>query len=140
MSNSILATKLHPPPARAKVVSRSNLIDRLNEAFDRTPSVMLISAPAGFGKTTLASEWVARSKKSVGWLSLDETDKDPARFLLYLVESLRALDPNFGASLSTTLRSPQPPDPHSILTLILNELNSVPDKFALILDDYHLID
>src|SRR5262249_5969881 len=110
VSNSTLATKLHPPPARAKVVFRTALIDRLNEAFDRAASVTLISAPAGFGKTTLASEWAASTKKSVGWLSLDEADKDPARFLLYLVEAVRGLDPKFGASLSATLRSPQPPD------------------------------
>jgi LuxR family transcriptional regulator, maltose regulon positive regulatory protein len=138
--SAILATKLHPPPARAKVVFRAALIDRLDEAFERKASVTLISAPAGFGKTTLASEWAASKKKSVGWLSLDEADKDPARFLLYLVEAVRALDPDFGANLSTTLRSPQPPDPQSIITLLLNELNSLPDKFALVLDDYHTID
>jgi len=121
-------------------VNRSALIERLNEAFDNAPGLTLISAPAGFGKTTLASGWAAISRRPVGWLSLDEADKDPARFLLHLVAALRAVDPNFGANLSSALQSPQPPAPGSILTLLLNELNSVSEKFALVLDDYHAID
>lgn len=138
--SAILATKLHPPPARAKVVIRAALIERLNAAFDNAPGLTLISAPAGFGKTTLASEWIAGGKKLAGWLSLDEAHKDPARFLSYFVAALRTVAPNFGARLSSALQSPQPPAPESVLTLLLNELNSVSEKFALVLDDYHLID
>src|SRR4030065_2971772 len=93
MSTPVLATKLYIPPPRPKIILRPRLIERLNEGLPsgRTPGVTLISAPAGFGKTTLVSEWVAVCERPVAWLSLDEGDKDPARFLTYLLAALQTI-------------------------------------------------
>ena len=138
MSTPILATKLYIPPPRPKVVLRSNLIERLNESLHR--KLTLISAPAGFGKTTLVSEWVAGCQRPVAWLSLDEGDNDPARFLTYLVAALQTVEPNIGAGILNVLQSPQPPPTESILTTLLNEITAVQDNFVLVLDDYHVLD
>ncbi len=96
----ILATKLYIPPLRKNVVSRPRLIERLNEGLCRDqgfgPQLTLISAPAGFGKTTLVSEWAAGCDRRIAWLSLEEGDSDPARFLTYLVAALRTVAPDIG--------------------------------------------
>jgi LuxR family maltose regulon positive regulatory protein len=140
MSSPILATKLYAPRPRAKAVLRPNLIEQLNEGLRRAPSVTLISAPAGFGKTTLASEWTAASARPAAWLSLDEGDNDPTRFLAYLVAALRTIAPTIGETLLVALASPQPPPVESILTALLNDITAVRDKFSLVLDDYHVIE
>jgi LuxR family maltose regulon positive regulatory protein len=119
-------------------VRRPRLIERLNEGLGR--KVTLISAPAGFGKTTLASEWVAGCERPAAWLSLDEGDNDPARFLAYLVAALQTLAANLGKGILGVLQSPQPPPTESILTTLLNEITALPDKFVLVLDDYHVIE
>ena len=93
MSAPILATKLYVPPPRPKIVLRPRLIERLNEGLSANRKLTLISAPAGFGKTTLVSEWVAECERPVAWLSLDEGDNDPVRFLTYLVAALQTLLP-----------------------------------------------
>jgi LuxR family maltose regulon positive regulatory protein len=100
----------------------------------------LISAPAGFGKTTLVSEWAAVCDRPVAWLSLDEGDNDPARFLTYLVAALQTIAPKIGAGVLAALQSPQPPPSEAILTTLLNEITTLPDHFILVLDDYHVID
>ena len=92
MSEPLLLTKLYIPPPRPKIVLRPRLIERLNEGFC-TRKLTLISAPAGFGKTTLVSEWVAGCGRPVAWLSLDEGDNDPTRFLTYLVAALQTIAP-----------------------------------------------
>src|SRR5512134_2878895 len=97
MSAPILTTKLYVPSLRSKVVLRPRLIDRLNEGLHRTSGVTLISAPAGFGKTTLVSEWIAGCERLTAWLSLDEGDNDPTRFLAYLVSALQTIRANIGA-------------------------------------------
>lgn len=140
MSTPVLATKLYIPPTRSKIVLRPRLIKRLNEGLQRAPSVTLISAPAGFGKTTLTSEWVANFDRPVAWLSLDEGDNDPARFLTYLIAALQTVGANLGAGLLGVLQSPQPPSAESILTTMLNEIITIPNDFILVLDDYHVID
>src|SRR6266542_4751107 len=156
----LLATKLYIPPPRPKVVLRPRLIERLNEGLYR--KLTLISAPAGFGKTTLVSEWVAARTEDrglrtetvtsslclqssalstrVAWLSLDEGDSDPTRFLAYLVAALQMIAPTIGAGVVGVLQSPQPPPIEAILTALLNDITTVPDKFILVLDDYHVID
>src|SRR5689334_6407206 len=91
MQMQFLATKLCIPPPRPKVVLRPRLIERLNEGLKRMPSVTLISAPAGFGKTTLVSAWAASGERPAAWLSLDEGDNDPIRFLAYFVAALQTL-------------------------------------------------
>src|SRR5437588_11558311 len=138
MPTPILATKLYIPRLRPNVVSRPRLIERLNEGLHR--NLILISAPAGFGKTTLVSEWVASCDRQVAWLSLDEGDNDPTRFLTYLVAALRTIAATIGEGVLGVLQSPQPPPTESILTALLNEITAIPDHFVLVLDDYHVID
>src|SRR5450432_4134612 len=138
MSTPILATKLYVPPPRSKVVARRHLIERLNEGQHR--KLTLVSAPAGFGKTTLVSEWIAGAERPAAWLSLDEGDNDPTCFLTYLVAALQVVAPDFGAGVLGALQSPQPPPIDSILTALLNEIASIPDDFVLVLDDYHVIE
>ena len=140
MSTPILATKLYIPPPRPKIVLRPRLIERLNEGLSSGRKLTLISASAGFGKTTLVSEWVAGCERPVAWLSLDEGDNDPTRFLTYLVAALQTIAPNIGAGVLAALQSPQPPPTESILTALLNEITTIPDNFILVLDDYHVID
>jgi LuxR family maltose regulon positive regulatory protein len=138
MSTTILATKLYLPPPRAKVVVRTHLLERLNQSLHRR--LTLISAPAGFGKTTLVSEWVADCERPVAWLSLDKGDNDPTRFLTYLVAALQTVVPKLGAGVLAVLQSPQPPPAEAILTALLNEITAIADKFVLVLDDYHVVD
>ena len=138
MSEPLLLTKLFIPPPRPKIVLRSRLIERLNEGLGC--NLTLISAPAGFGKTTLVSEWIAVCKRPVAWLSLGEGDNDLTRFLTYLVAALQTIAPNIGAGTLAALQSPQPPSTESILATLLNEIAAIPDHFILVLDDYHLID
>jgi LuxR family maltose regulon positive regulatory protein len=138
MPAPILATKLYIPPLRPHVVIRSRLIERLNEGVHG--KLTLIAAPAGFGKTTLASAWVAGCDRQVAWLSLDKGESDPARFLTYLVAALQTIAATIGEGVSGVLQSPQPPPTDSILTALLNDLTTISDHFVLVLDDYHVID
>ncbi len=140
MPAPILATKLYIPPPRSGVVLRPRLIERLNEGLATGRKLTLISASAGFGKTTLVSEWVTSCGQPVAWLSLDEGDNDPARFLTYLVAALQTIRANIGEGLLGVLQSPQPPPIESILIALINEITAVPDHFVLVLDDYHAID
>src|SRR6202049_3494511 len=138
MLTPLLTTKLYIPPLRPNVVSRPRLIERLNEGLYR--QLTLISAPAGFGKTTLVSEWLAGGARPVAWLSLDEGDNDPTRFLVYLVAAVRTIAPTIGEGVLSLLQSRQPPPTESILTALLNEITTIPVNFVLVIDDYHVID
>src|ERR671912_333514 len=138
MSTPILATKLYVPAPQPRVVPRPRLTERLNEGLHR--KLTLISAPAGFGKTTLLGEWLAGCGRPAAWLSLDEGDNDPTRFLAYLVAALRTVATDIGEGVLGGLQSPQPPPTETILTALLNEINAIPDNFVVVLDDYHLID
>ncbi len=134
----VLLTKLYVPPQRPEAIARPRLIERLNEGLQRR--LTLLSAPAGFGKTTVVSEWVAGCERPVAWLSLDEADNDPARFLTYLIAALQTVEATIGAGVVDALQSPQPPAIESILTELLNEITTLPDNVVLVLDDYHRID
>jgi LuxR family transcriptional regulator, maltose regulon positive regulatory protein len=138
MNMPILSTKLYIPMPRTNVVLRPRLIERLNAGLDR--KLTLISVSAGFGKTTLVSEWVAASERSVAWLSLDEGDNDTTRFFTHLVAALKTIEENIGESVVSSLNSTQQPSTESILTVLLNEITTIPYKFVLVLDDYHVID
>jgi LuxR family maltose regulon positive regulatory protein len=137
MSTPILTTKLYIPLPRPNVVLRPRLSERLNAGLHR--KLTLISAPAGFGKTTLVSAWLALCGRPVAWLSLDEGDSDPTRFLTYLVAAVQTIAPTIGAGILSVLQSPQPPPPEALLTALLNEITTISDHFVLVLDDYHLI-
>ena len=134
----ILATKLFIPPSRPRIVTRPRLIERMNAGLHG--KLTLVSAPAGFGKTTLVGEWLSVGHRPAAWLSLDEADSDIARFLQYLVAALQRIDPGIGKEAAAALQSPQAPPPESILTTLLNDLVEVPDGSVLVLDDYHLVD
>lgn len=162
METPLLQTKLYIPPARPELVPRPHLIERLNEGLHR--KLTLISAPAGFGKTTLISEWVNQKgagrtlyvrdesretnlhpsplspqPAGVAWLSLDDADNDSVRFLTYLVATLQTIEANIGKGIQKTLQSPQPPT-EVILTALLNEMGTLPNRIILVLDDYHVIE
>jgi LuxR family maltose regulon positive regulatory protein len=138
MATSLLNTKLYIPSIRPELVSRPRLIERLNAGLHR--KLTLVSAPAGFGKTTLLSEWVAGCGRPVAWLSLDEGDNDPARFLAYLVAALQTIEGNVGKGVLAALQSPGVVNVEPILTTLLNEIASLPHNFILVLDDYHVIE
>src|SRR5215472_14539789 len=135
----LLATKLHQPRPRAQLVPRVHLVERLQQGL--SGALTLASAPAGFGKTTLISQWLAGCARPAAWLSLDERDNDPTRFLTYLIAALQTSAPTLGKGVVGALQSPQPPPAEPILTAVLNDITaSIADPFVLVLDDYHLID
>lgn len=134
----LLSTKLFIPRPRKNLVSRPRLVERLNAGLDK--NLTLIAAPAGFGKTTLLSEWIPHSPRCVTWLSLDEGDNDPTKFWAYFISSLQGLRPDLGESSLTFLQSSQALPINSILTATINDITAFPDVFSIVLDDYHVID
>lgn len=140
MSDALLFTKFFIPPPRHELVPRPRLIERLNEGLLKGNKLTLISAPAGFGKTTLASLWLESITIPIAWLSLDERDKDPARFLTYLIAALQNIRPGIGLNLQAILQSPQPLHIENILTLLINEITANANDFLVVLDDYHSLD
>lgn len=140
MAIEILATKLYLPPLPPKAVLRPRLIERLNEGLTASRKLALVSAPAGFGKTTVVGEWIASCGRPAAWLSLDEGEHDLPRFLTYLVAALQTISANMGERALAALQSPQSPPIESILTILLNEIAAISESFILALDDYHLID
>jgi len=147
MSAPILLTKLFVPAVRPELVSRLHLIEKLNQGIHR--KLTLISAPAGFGKTTLVTDWIqsqgddASSPLLIGWLSLDEEDNDPVRFLTYLITALNrtpGLETEIGVGALQMAQAPQPPPSQTILTAVINEIALITSKIVLVIDDYHLID
>ncbi|MCB8947870.1 MAG: LuxR family transcriptional regulator [Ardenticatenaceae bacterium] len=139
MSTAVLTTKLHLPPPPPNAVVRQRLLAQLNSGL-AARKLTLVSAPAGFGKSTLLSSWLHQAPFAIAWLSLDEDDNDPARFLLYLIAALQTAVPHFGQHLMPILQTPQPPPSQAVLTPLLNELTQLPEPIVLVLDDYHLIE
>ena len=141
MSGQLLTTKLYIPQARPNLISRPRLSKRLGEGMNR--KLTLISAPAGFGKTTLLSGWCMIhlvDERPLAWIALDEDDNDSSRFLSYLVAALQTIEADIGEAALLSLRSPQPPPIESLLTALINEVAAIPNDFALVLDDYHVIE
>ena len=137
MSNPLLTTKLYTPPPRRNLVARPRLIKRLDAGRHR--KLTLVSAPAGYGKTTLISDWVAHSKDQVAWLSLEEEDKNFVRFISYLVAALQQIEEGIGTDVQTIAQSSQSPQADHLITMLLNEIDACGLEFILVLDDYHLI-
>ena len=149
--DQLLATKFFIPPVRPEIVSRQRLIEQLNTGLYH--KLTLISAPAGFGKTTLVGEWLSSLRNNgdessqvgckVAWLSLDNGDNDLTRFLSYFVTALSRLDGGetaIGEGALKVLRSSQSPPVETVLTTLINSMSSFAEKIIFVLDDYHLID
>ncbi|NIK74987.1 LuxR family maltose regulon positive regulatory protein [Paenibacillus castaneae] len=134
----ILSTKLYIPTPRSKVVLRPSLIEHLNDGMQR--KLTLVTAPAGYGKTSLVREWLAECLQPVAWLSLDKADNDPVRFLKYFITALQTTEENIGAGMLALLQSSQSLRVESIITALINEITAIPHHIILVLDDYHVID
>ena len=140
MAGPLLETKLHVPRWRRSLVARPRLSERMSRGAES--ALTLVSAPAGFGKTTLLAEWLAVAAadgRAVAWLSLDQCDNDPALFWTYLVAALKTAAPGAGAGALSLLQPPEPPGEAGLVTL-LNDLDAISNDVVLVLDDYHVID
>lgn len=137
MTIPLLPTKLHIPPARPNTVARPRLTERLNAGMHRKLSV--VSASAGYGKTTLISEWARRCGRPIAWLSLDEGDNDPARFFAYLSTALKFAGPKLESAAFGLQQSPMPLPIESLMAPLLEEIGLITESFNLVLDDYHVI-
>ena len=136
----LLESKLHVPARRPGAVARPRLNERLSGAA--RSALTVISAPAGFGKTTLLTEWLAADSAgggSVAWVSLDQRDNEPTLFWTYVVAALQSAAEGVGAGALSLLQSPQP-STDAALAVLLNDLHATPDDIVLVLDDYHLIE
>ncbi len=132
-----LSTKLFIPPLRSKLVVRERLIQKLNQGLEC--GLILVSAPAGYGKTTILSAWIDQLGCAKAWLSLDEGDNDPLRFLTYLVAALRIVDPAIDEVVKSKLDFQSHPEPETLLNPLINQLTQINQTFYLVLDDYHVI-
>jgi len=145
MISQLLKTKFHIPAWRSGAVSRPRLLERLHSGLIAGRKLTLVSAPAGYGKTTLMAEWIHELVSSnqldvrVACLSLDQGDNDPARFLGYFVSALRSVDDNFAQSVASLIGIPQLPSIAVLFDEIINELAELPYQIIFVLDDYHLI-
>ena len=140
MANPLIETKLHIPSSRRNLLARPRLYTRLADALDA--KLLLVSAPAGFGKTTLITEWlgtVVESGAAVAWLSLDERDNDPALFWSYVLAALESAAPDLGTNARSLLDSEGTP-PDAVLATLVNELHGIDRDVVLVLDDFHVID
>ncbi len=143
MSTPLLSTKLYFPPDREKYISRGRLIERLNADLWEQPAFIrkltIVSAPAGFGKTTLVTQWLRSENFPCAWLSLDENDNDPRRFLGYLIAAIRQIDPRISNNSWALFDNPQPPPSNVVLTVLVNDIAAQNTALILAIDDYHLI-
>ena len=133
----MLLTKLHIPPVNQNIVFRPKLYDKLNIGLTR--KLILISAPAGFGKTTLLSDWINQQNIQTAWFSIDKADNDPSEFLNYIISGIQNIHKEFGQSALKLLNSPNKPSVESIVSLLINEILDINQNFLLVLDDFHLI-
>ena len=141
MSLPLLTTKFFMPAASPKLVPRPQLIQQLVVGLRLGHRLTLASAPAGFGKTTLLSDWLRHTDRPVAWLSLDDGDNDPSRFLAYLVAALQRINPDIGQTARAMLQAPRSAsrlDP--LLTTLINDIVATSRPFILVLDDFHVIE
>src|SRR5215210_1765074 len=135
MASPLLETKLYVPRPRRGVVPRPRLSERLEQGTEA--KLTLVSAPAGFGKTTLLAEWLAAAPaedRSAAWLSLDQSDNHPASFWTYLIAALQTVEPHIGANAISLVQSAQPPPIVTVLATLLNELSAISHDVVLVLD------
>ncbi len=136
-SDSVLHTKLMPPRLRASIIAREDLMERLDNGLHG--KLILVSAPTGFGKTTLVSNWIASRNFPSAWVTLDENDNDPSRFWTYVVSALRTFDSAIAKSSLTLLNAPQLPSYQTFLTPLINDLTRLTGPHVLILEDFHFL-
>jgi LuxR family maltose regulon positive regulatory protein len=140
MGTSLLATKLYIPPTRPDAVLRPRLTEKLRTGLSRPGCFTLLSGPAGFGKTTLLSEFVAGLPQPLAWLSLDEGDNDPIRFWSYVIAACQSVHKGLGESAGSLLAAPQSLPEEAIPTILINDLARLKADLVLVLDDFHVID
>ncbi|MBN1888460.1 MAG: AAA family ATPase [Thermoflexales bacterium] len=147
--NSALHTKLYIPPRRAGLIERPRLLERLADGLRQAHKLILISAPAGFGKTTLLSAWASeirnprgasKIQNRIAWFSLDEDDNDTTRFFTHMVAALETAQSGVCAETSALLQSLQPLPPKAVLASLVNDLATLSFDVVLVLDDYHAIE
>ena len=139
MDIPILQTKLHKPISRPNLVHRRRLIEKLEEGITARRIMTLVTGPAGYGKTTLITDWLQETGHKCAWLSLDEDDNDLNRFIHYLVAAIKEVAPSFGQSALSIMKSVQIPMRGAVSTTLINELLSIDFQFVLVIDDYHVI-
>lgn len=137
LSSSVLTTKFYTPSIRPNLVARPRLIERMNIA--EHVKLTLVSAPAGYGKSTLAGEWVNQKGIPAAWLTLDKNDNNLNRLITYIIAAIRTVFPDFGEMTLAALQMDQPLAPNTILTSLINEINRTSNQLMLVLDDYHNI-
>ncbi len=137
--SNYLTTKLYMPPIKNSHVSREALINKINEGKDRGHKVILVSAEAGYGKTTFVSEWISKLNQSYVWLSLDKYDNDSVTFINYLIFAIRKIDASFGSLMENIMSSPRLPGVNVISSYLIAELSKLKENFILIFDDYQII-
>jgi LuxR family maltose regulon positive regulatory protein len=137
MVTGLLASKLYFPPHRVDLVQRPHLLESLDAGL--SGKLTLVSAPAGFGKTTVVSEWARAGGHPTAWLSLDKNDNDLSRFLIYLIAALQRIDAEIGVDVQAALEESLSPHFEILLTRLIGEIEELPVKSIIILDDYHLI-
>ena len=139
LSDSLLSTKFYIPHARPNAIARPRLTEKLLAGVNQPGSLVLLSGPAGFGKSTLLGEFVAQLQRPVAWVSLDEGDNDPVRFWSYLIAACQSVRPGVGESALALLKSPQPLPDDAVPTILVNDLAGLDSDLVLVLDDYHAI-
>ena len=137
MTLTLVRTKLNRPRLSRDIIQRPALVQRLNDGLDR--SLTLVVAPAGFGKTMLVAEWVSQAPQRVAWLSLDEGDNDVVTLVGYLIAAIRQLFPEACPDTEALIHAALVPQPETLVPVLTNEIDDLPDRFVLVLDDYHLI-
>ena len=140
MPVSLLSTKLHIPRPRQNTVARPRLTQKLLASLEQPGSFVLLSGPAGFGKTTLLGEFVTEFQRQIAWVSLDRGDNDPIRFWIYLITALQSIHPDIGHSALALVHSSQPFPEDALPTLLINDIVKFPDPVIFVLDDYHVIE
>jgi LuxR family transcriptional regulator, maltose regulon positive regulatory protein len=137
LGKHLLLTKFFIPPVQSNQIIRPRLVDLLNSGLDKT--LILVSAPAGYGKSTLVSRWLKETTVPSAWLSIDAGDNDPSRFLQYLLTAIQPVVPGIEGNLADMLQNTQPAQFENLINLVTNELASASEQFVLVLDDFHLI-
>lgn len=148
MDRSLLVTKYSLPLVESNLTERPHLVQKLDEALISSKRLILVCAPAGYGKTTLVGDWVRRVISSSGegastprlaWLTCDPEDDDLGHFLIYLTAALGSIHPKVGTGLMGMLRAAKPPTPQVLATMLINDLAEIPGRFVVVLDDFHTI-